>query len=148
MGDRSMNATGSERPRRRLIVADDDPVVRSMLRMSLAQAFDVVGVAVDSDAAVALAQRSQPDVAVVDVDMPKGGGLSAVRGILQVAPQVAVVVLSSDESDITLGELMRAGAVAYCRKGIALQALADSLVSSMMVRARERDSLRAAHEGQ
>jgi DNA-binding NarL/FixJ family response regulator len=107
----------------------------------------VVGVAVDSDAAVALAQRSQPDVAVVDVDMPKGGGLSAVRGMLQVAPQVAVVVLSSDESEITLGELMRAGAVAYCRKGIAPQALADSLVSSMMVRARECDGLRAPHEG-
>ncbi len=141
-----MIATGSERPRRRLIVADDDPVVRSMLRMSMARVFELVGVAIDSGAAVELAERSQPDVAVVDVDMPKGGGLWAVRGILQVAPQVAVVVLSSDTSDVTHRELMRAGAVAYCLKGIALQALADSLVSSMMVHAREQGNLRTSWE--
>jgi DNA-binding NarL/FixJ family response regulator len=117
-----------------------------MLCMSLAHAFEVVGVAIDSDAAVALAESSQPDVAVIDVDMPKGGGLRAVRGILQVAPQAAVVVLSGDESAVTFGELMHAGAVAYCRKGIALQALVDSLVSSMMMRARERGGMKTSRE--
>jgi DNA-binding NarL/FixJ family response regulator len=63
--------------------------------------------------------------------MPKGGGLSAVRGIHDVAPATAIVVLSSDESDTVVRELMQAGAMAYLRKGSAPQVLADSLTESI-----------------
>jgi CheY-like chemotaxis protein len=117
--------------RPRLIIADDDPVVRSMLEMSLRGRFDVVGTAADSDDAVELARATQPDAAIIDVEMPKGGGLSAVRGILDVAPATAIVVLSGDESDTVVRELMQAGAMAYLRKGSAPQALADSLTESV-----------------
>jgi DNA-binding NarL/FixJ family response regulator len=124
--------------RPRLMIADDDPVVRSMLGMSLGEAFEVVGVAADSEQAVELARTSQPDAAIVDVVMPKGGGLRAVRGILEVAPDTAIVVLSGDESDGSVRELMQAGAIAYRRKGVAPRLLAEALIESIDARASER----------
>ncbi len=109
-----------------------------MLGMALGEAFEVVGVAADSEAAVELARTSQPDAAIVDVVMPKGGGVRAVRGILEVAPDTAIVILSGDESDASVRELMRAGAIAYRRKGVAPAVLAESLIDSIDVCARER----------
>jgi CheY-like chemotaxis protein len=78
----------NDRPR--LMIADDNPVIRSMLGMSLSGGFEVVGAAADSEEAIELARATQPDAAVVDVEMPKGGGLRAVRGILEVAPGTAI----------------------------------------------------------
>jgi len=115
----------------RLMIADDDPVVQSMLDMSLGQEFDVVGLAADGEEAIELAKASQPDAALVDVEMPEGGGLHAVRGIHEVAPDTAIVVLSIDESDGVVREFMQAGAVAYLRKGVAPQVLTDALLDSI-----------------
>jgi CheY-like chemotaxis protein len=123
--------------RPRLIIADDDPVVVAMLEGSLSGSFDVVGVAADSEEVIELARVKRPDAALVDVDMPKGGGLAAVKGILDVAPDTAIVVLSSDESDAVVRDLMEAGAIAYRRKGGAAQVLADSLTESIAVRVAE-----------
>jgi DNA-binding NarL/FixJ family response regulator len=121
--------------RPRLMIADDDPVVRSLLGASLGNTFDVVGVAADGDEAVELARVSQPDAAVIDVDMPKGGGLRAVEGIADVAPGTAIIVLSGDESDKVVRELMQAGAIAYRRKGISPGLLACSLTDSIKAHA-------------
>jgi DNA-binding NarL/FixJ family response regulator len=126
-----MKPTNTAGRRPRLMIADDDPVTQSMLDMSLGGGFDVVGFAADSDEAVELARESQPDAAIVDVDMPKGGGLSAVRGILAVAPETAIVVLSADESDHVVRELIQAGAITYRRKGIAPGLLAESIGDSI-----------------
>jgi DNA-binding NarL/FixJ family response regulator len=114
-----------------LMIADDDSVVTSMLGMSLEHEFDVVGVAGDGEEAVELARTSQPDAALVDVEMPNGGGLRAVRGIVEVAPDTAIVVLSGDEADATVRDLIQAGATAYRRKGVTSHALAQSLIESI-----------------
>ena len=121
----------------RLIIADDDPVVRSMLSMSLQGAFEIVGVAADSDAAIELARTAQPDVALVDVEMPGGGGLPAIRGILGVSPATAIVVLSGDESDHVVRDLINAGAITYQRKGVPTQVLGETLVEAIAVHAGE-----------
>jgi len=102
-----------------LLIADDDAVVRSMLSLTLERQFDIVGAARDSDQAIALAQAAQPDVALIDVQMPGGGGLRAIREIAEVSPGTAAVVLSADEFDPMVRELMIAGAMTYVRKGIA-----------------------------
>jgi PAS domain S-box-containing protein len=125
--------------RPRLIIADDDPVVVAMLQGSLSSRFDVVGCAGDSEQVIELARANQPDAAVIDVEMPKGGGLAAVKGILEVAPDTAIVVFSSDESDSVVRELMEAGAIAYRRKGVAPEVLADSLTESIRVLADSRN---------
>lgn len=130
------------RQRWRVIVADDDPVVGSMFSMVLGDDFEVVGVAGDGEEAIELARGTQPDAALVDVDMPKGGALRAVPGILEVAPDTAIVVLSGDESDHVVRELMAAGAIAYRRKGVAPEVVAESLRASIKLRASERGSAR------
>ena len=122
----------------RLMIADDDPVVQTMLDMSLSYEFDVVGLAADGREAIEVAESSQPDVAIVDVEMPEGGGLRAVRGIHEVAPDTANVVLSVDESDGVIRALMQAGAVAYLRKGSAPKFVAEVLRNSIEAHAVER----------
>jgi DNA-binding NarL/FixJ family response regulator len=129
-------APTNDRPR--VMIADDNPMIRSTLGMSLSSGFEVVGVAADSEEAVELARATQPDAAVVDVEMPRGGGLHAVRGILEVAPGTAIVVLSADEIDGVVRELMQAGAIAYLRKGVAPQVLAESLAESIEAHAHGR----------
>ena len=136
--DDPMNEVSTTDHRPRLMIADDDPVAQSMLDVSLSARFDVVGVAADSEEAVELARESQPDAAIVDVDMPKGGGLTAVRGILAVAPKTAIVVLSGDESDHVVRELIGAGAITYRRKGASLDVLTESLTDSIKAHAAER----------
>lgn len=117
-----------------LLIADDDPVVRSMLSMSLEKQFEVVAVVPDGQQAIAAARETQPDVALVDVQMPGGGGRAAVHGIAEVSPNTAVVMLSSDESDALVRELMIAGAMTYVRKGIAPHELAQVLHRSIRAR--------------
>lgn len=126
------------------MIADDDAVIRSVLSMSLSNDFAIVGMAADADEAIEVARTSQPDVALVDVEMPNGGGLHAVGGMLAVAPSVAIVVLSIDESDGLVRELIQAGAIAYCRKGIAPETLAESLVDAIAVRRRELERSQAS----
>jgi len=106
-----------------LLVADDDPVVRTMLSMGLERRFEII-VVEDAAQAVEAAAAHHPDAAVIDVDMPEGGGRRAVHGIVEVSPQTAIVVLSGDETDRVVRELLRAGATTYCLKGIAMHELA------------------------
>jgi DNA-binding NarL/FixJ family response regulator len=120
------------------MIADDDLVVTTLLRASLDRDFEIVGVAADGEAAIALAGASRPDAALIDVRMPKGGAERAVPGIVEVAPEVAIVVLSGDESETTARKLINAGAVAYCRKGVDPDELADLLIDSIQTRAGAR----------
>ena len=124
--------------RSRLLIADDDPVVRSTLNLSLSDAFELVGAACDAEEAIELARAEQPDVALIDLDMPKGGGLRAVRGLAYVAPKTAVVVLSVDESDAVVREIICAGAVSYRRKGISPRILARDLLDAISLHADAR----------
>lgn len=122
----------------RLVIADDDPIARMLLDSSLGNEFEVVGVAADSEEAIELSRIGQPDAALIDVVMPKGGGLRAVRGILEVAPDTAIVMLSGFGADGVVRELIQAGAIAYRRKGVAPRALAEALTESIKVHTAER----------
>jgi two-component system nitrate/nitrite response regulator NarL len=113
-----------------LLIADDDAVVRSMLSLTLDHQFDIVGAAGDSEQAIAMAEAMRPDVALIDVEMP-GGGLRAIKGIADVSPETAAVVLSADEFDPMVRELMLAGAMSYVRKGIAPADLTEMLHRAM-----------------
>ncbi len=117
--------------RARLLVADDEPLVRAMLLAQLQPDFEVVAAAADADEAIALAREHQPDAAIVDVEMPGGGGLRATREIRACSPGTAVLVLSSDESDAGVLAMLEAGAVSYFRKGLAARALSEALNESI-----------------
>jgi DNA-binding NarL/FixJ family response regulator len=124
--------TGTEqRMRPTLLIADDDPVVCSMLSMSLEPRFEIVAAVDDGEQAVSRAAATRPDAAVVDVQMPAGGGSRAVRGIAHASPDTAIVVLSGDETDTGVRDLVQAGAMAYVRKGIGAHELIATLEHAM-----------------
>jgi two-component system, NarL family, response regulator DesR len=117
--------------RPRLLIADDDPVVRAVLTAQLIDLFDVVGTADDSESAIDVARRERPDAALIDVRMPAGGGLGATRGIRDVSPKTAVVILSIDGSTQSRDVLIAAGAMAYLRKGVPAERIAERLHESI-----------------
>ncbi|MDX6692026.1 MAG: hypothetical protein QOG15_3483 [Solirubrobacteraceae bacterium] len=110
-----------------LLIADDDSVVVSTLCAQLSQSFHVVAAARDAEDAIALAHKHQPDVAILDVQMPAGGGLRATKEMQTRSPNTAIVVLSADESDGEVRDVIAAGAIAYVRKGATTQELASTL---------------------
>ena len=118
-----------------LLLADDDPVVRSALGAQLAGEFEVVAVAKDAAEAVELALEHQPAAALLDVQMPKGGALEAVPGIVAGSPNTCVVILSADESREMVLELLGAGAIAYVRKGVPASEIAKTLGEALKVKA-------------
>jgi EAL domain-containing protein (putative c-di-GMP-specific phosphodiesterase class I)/DNA-binding NarL/FixJ family response regulator len=102
----------------RVLIADDDPGVLDTLGRLIGaeQWMDLVGSASDADGAAALARSLQPDIAVVDVRMPGGGGPRAAREIRACSPQTRVVALSAfDDPEVVL-EMLEAGAVGYMVK--------------------------------
>jgi DNA-binding NarL/FixJ family response regulator len=103
-----------ERPR--VLLADDDQAVRALLA-ALGREFEIVAEATDAVEAIALARKHRPDAALVDLNMPEGGGRVAIPGIVAASPGTAIVVISSDEEDSIVRELMIGGAIAYVRKG-------------------------------
>jgi len=121
--------------RPRLLIADDDRVVRSTLYLQLSGQFTVVGDASDADEAIEQADALQPDVAIIDVEMPAGGGLRAVREIRELSPRTAIVALSGDESAATVHALLDAGAMTYVRKGLSAAELSRTLMTAMTAHA-------------
>ena len=74
----------------RVLIADDHPLYRDGLGAALAAAgFDVVGEAADGRQAVALSLELQPDVVIMDLDMPGMGGIEATRRIARGSPHIA-----------------------------------------------------------
>ncbi|MGY1846253.1 MULTISPECIES: response regulator [unclassified Blastococcus] len=110
--------TSSEEPLR-VVVVDDHPVYRDGLAMLLGSVpgLLVVGTAADGIDAVALAREEQPDVVVMDVQMPRLDGIEATRRITTESPSVGVVVLTMSEDDGTVFAAVRAGARGYLLKG-------------------------------
>ncbi|MDP8947735.1 MAG: response regulator transcription factor [Actinomycetota bacterium] len=103
----------------RVLIADDHPHFRDGLRALLLSAPDaeVVGEAGDGEEAVRLAARLQPDVILMDLNMPGTGGIEATRRILHTSPHISVLVISMYEDDDSVFAALKAGARGYLLKG-------------------------------
>lgn len=104
----------------RIVIADDHPLYREGVARSLADdpAFTVLGQAPDADGAVELCERLQPDVVLLDISMPGGGGISALRRIMAMAAPPKVAMLTVSEADDDVMQALKAGAVGYILKGV------------------------------
>ena len=102
----------------RILLADDHGIVRSGLRMLIDrhEGMNVVAEAEDGVTAVDAAIREKPDVAILDVAMPRMTGLQAAREIKSHCPDVAVVLLSMYDEEHYLFDALRAGALGYVLK--------------------------------
>jgi EAL domain-containing protein (putative c-di-GMP-specific phosphodiesterase class I)/CheY-like chemotaxis protein len=113
----------------RVLIADDEGEVRSALAdlIDAERALELVGAAADADEAIELAIAQRPDVALVDVKMPGGGGARAAREIVASSPHTRVLALSAYEDRTTVLEMLRAGAVGYLVKGTAPEEIVASI---------------------
>lgn len=119
-----------------LLIAEDEVFTQSMLCAQLQSEYDIVGRALDAGQAIELAELHQPDLAIIDVRMPAGGGARAAREIRERAPQTAIVALSTDERETTVQLMLRAGATTYLQKGMTGQELAGHLRAAKLAHAR------------
>jgi NarL family two-component system response regulator LiaR len=104
----------------RVLIADDHAVVRQGLRtfLELHEDIEVVGEAADGEEAVAAVSRTEPDVALVDLVMPRLGGIDAIRRIRHDSPSTRVLVLTSFADDQSVLPALRAGAAGYLLKDV------------------------------
>jgi DNA-binding NarL/FixJ family response regulator len=105
--------------RLRVLIADDHLLFRDGLRALLASAedTDLVGEASTGEEVVALAASLQPDVVLMDVQMPGVNGIDATRQIVHMSPHIGVLVVTMFEDDHSVFAAMRAGARGYILKG-------------------------------
>jgi DNA-binding NarL/FixJ family response regulator len=113
----------------RVLIADDHGIVRSGLRLLLEREPDieVIGEASDGIEARAMAIRERPDLAILDVKMPKLTGLQATREIREHVPDVSVLILSMHDDERYLFEALKAGASGYVLKRQADQDLIGAI---------------------
>ena len=112
-----------------VLIADDHGIVRSGLRMLLERQSDirVVGEASDGVDALRLTQAERPDVAVLDVSMPRMTGLQAAREIRAHSPDTRVLLLSMHDDERYFFEALKAGASGYVLKRAADTDLVDAV---------------------
>jgi DNA-binding NarL/FixJ family response regulator len=124
------------RQRIRLLVVDDQPLIRRGLAVMLATEPDieVVGQAGDGAEAIEAVRRDRPDVVLMDLQMPRVGGVAATRTIVGERPETQVVVLTTFDTDELVFDAIRAGAQAYLLK--------DAPEADVL------DTIRAVHRGE
>jgi DNA-binding NarL/FixJ family response regulator len=105
----------------RVVVIDDDPDVCALVEFlfEVDARFDLVGVAGDGRAGVAIVDALHPDAVVVDLDLPELGGLEAIAQIRVLCPDVRIVVFSAFPDPFTLLDVLRCGADSYLDKATA-----------------------------
>lgn len=120
----------------RVLIADDQALIRRGMSLILAAETDieVVGQAADGVEAVELALQLKPDVVLMDLHMPRKGGVVATREITTLLPQTRVMVLTTFDTDEMVFDAVRAGAQAYLLK--------DASETEVL------DTLRAVHRGE
>jgi DNA-binding NarL/FixJ family response regulator len=113
--------------RRSVVIVDDHAMFRTGVRAELAGSVDVLGEAADVDQAVAAVRQLQPQVALLDVHLPGGGGVEVMRRVAHRVPGTRFLALSvSDAAEDVIGTI-RGGARGYVTKTITGPELLDAI---------------------
>src|SRR5918993_1742847 len=129
----------------RIIIADDQALFREGLRtlLSTRPDMDVVGEASDGDEAVALVEKLQPAVVLMDLRMPRADGIQATARIRERWPEIPVLVLTTFDDDANLFGALKAGAAGYLLKDVS----SETLVSAIQAAARGEAFLQSTVTG-
>jgi DNA-binding NarL/FixJ family response regulator len=117
--------SGLRRPR--VLLADDHPGIATAIGRLLAPDCDVVGSVTDGSELLEAARRLQPDVIVLDLNMPNVHGLDACRQVMQAMPAMKVIVLTAVSDENVMQMAFAVGACAF----IAKQAIVDDLMPAI-----------------
>jgi DNA-binding NarL/FixJ family response regulator len=111
----------------KVYLVDDHRLFLAGVRAELSEEFSIVGSAYDVDTAIEEIRGLEPDVVLIDVHMPDGGGIVVVEGVGETNPEVKFLALSvSDQAEDVIG-MIRAGARGYVTKTIEPGDLADAV---------------------
>jgi DNA-binding NarL/FixJ family response regulator len=108
-------------------LVDDHTLFLTGVRAELSSDFEVVGVAGDVDSAIDEIRSLKPDVVLVDVHMPGGGGVAIVTNITETNPDVLFLALSVSDAPEDVIAMIRAGCRGYVTKSISPEELADAI---------------------
>jgi DNA-binding NarL/FixJ family response regulator len=111
----------------RVLLVDDHAMFRSGVRTELGERVDVVGEAGTPAEAIAAIRAAKPDVVLLDVHMPDGGGLAVIEAIAPELPEVHFLALSVSDAAEDVIALIRAGARGYVTKTISADDLAAAI---------------------
>lgn len=111
----------------RLIIVDDHDLFRAGVRAGLPPEIEVVGEAADAEAAIELILERTPDVVLLDVHLPGGGGQQVVRQVKGKHPEIAFLALSASDAATDVVSVVRAGARGYVTKTISAPELAAAI---------------------
>jgi DNA-binding NarL/FixJ family response regulator len=111
--------------RSRVLIVDDHPIFRHGVRYTLEASgeFEVVGEAADGQRAIQVAEALNPDVMLVDINLPGLNGLEVARVVRRRLPQTALIILTVYEDDEQLFNAIKVGAAAYSPKDISPEQL-------------------------
>jgi DNA-binding NarL/FixJ family response regulator len=113
----------------KIILADDHPIVRQGLRQIIERETDlrVVAECGDGEAALAEIEKQQPDIAILDVDMPRAGGFDVLRDLSGRQSAVRVILLTVHDEVEFFSEALNLGAMAYILKECAIEDIVKAI---------------------
>jgi DNA-binding NarL/FixJ family response regulator len=117
----------------RILLADDHALVRRGVRLILDSEPDleVVGEAGDGAEAISMARKEQPDLAILDIAMPRLTGLQAARELSRLLPDLRILILTMYDNEQYFFEALKAGASGYVLKSVADRDLVEACRSAM-----------------
>jgi two-component system, NarL family, response regulator LiaR len=113
----------------KILIADDHPTFRDGLRRILEdeEDFDIVGTACDGVEAVALAKKLEPDIVLIDINMPRLRGAEAAKEIRKCCPEAAIIMLSAFDYEAYIVASLQSGARGYLLKSTSVDKLTSSI---------------------
>ena len=122
-----MTGAAAGNDRLRVVVVDDHHLFRAGVRAELGDRCDVVGEAAAPADAVAVVLTQRPDVVLLDVHLPDGGGVAVLDGLREAGASIPVLALSVSDAAEDVVPMIRAGALGYVTKTIGTPELVDAL---------------------
>jgi DNA-binding NarL/FixJ family response regulator len=113
--------------RPRVFLVDDHELIRSGIKAEIADQVDIIGDADEVDAAIEMIIERRPDVVLLDVHMPDGGGLRVLREVLSRCDDVRFLALSVSDAAEDVIAIVRAGARGYVTKNISGEELVEAI---------------------
>lgn len=110
-----------------VFIVDDHDLFRSGVKSELPETITLVGEASEVEAAIEMISERQPDVVLLDVHMPGGGGKAVLKGVHSEHPDIVFLALSASDASEDVVEIVRAGARGYVTKSISPLDLADAI---------------------
>ncbi|MBI3549103.1 MAG: response regulator [Elusimicrobia bacterium] len=120
--------------KRKLLVVDDDPVIRRLIRRSLQEAGYEVIEAADGDVALELVRSEHPALVLLDMHMPKFDGIATLDAIRESNPEIGIIMITGDGDEKRAKWTMSLGACDFLTKPFEVEALKTTVMANLLLR--------------